>query len=182
MLPTTLVVVTLLAAHVAHPAHAPLAPPAPAACATPEARQLDFWVGDWDLTGRLRTAEGWRDTPATNRVRAILDGCVIEERFRMNAEGGLRGVSVSVYDAPAAAWRQTWVDNQGGYLVFRGGMADGRMVLATAPAPQASGDTVVSRMVFHDITADRFVWDWERSTDNGRTWTLRWTLQYRRRA
>lgn len=181
MLPTTLVIVLLLATHLARPTDARPAHRAPAACTAPEARQLDFWVGDWDLTGRMRTADGWRDTPATNQVRAILDGCVIEERFRLT-DGALKGLSVSAYDAQAAVWRQTWVDNQGGYLVFRGGMADGRMILATQPAPQASGDTVVSRMVFRDFTADRFVWDWERSSDNGRTWTLRWTLEYRRRS
>lgn len=179
MLPTTLVIVTLLSASIAA---SRAAPPPPATCPAPEARQLDFWVGEWDLTGRMRTADGWRDTPATNHVRAILGGCVIEERFLMAVEGGLEGMSVSVYDPQAGAWRQTWVDNRGGYLVFRGAMADGRMILATQPAVQASGDTVVSRMVFHDITADRFVWDWERSGDGGRTWVLQWALEYRRRS
>ncbi len=179
MLPTTLVIIMLLSASVATPQAAPL--PA-ASCTAPGARQFDFWVGQWDLAGRMRTADGWQDTPATNHVRAILGGCVIEERFRMGVEGGLEGMSVSVYHASAGEWRQTWVDNHGGYLVFRGAMADGRMILATAPAVQASGDTVVSRMVFRDITADRFVWDWERSGDGGRTWVLNWTLEYRRRS
>lgn len=178
MLATTLVIVTLLtAAAVREPLNA-----APAvACPAPEARQLDFWVGTWDLTGRQRTADGWRDTPATNHVRAVLGGCVIQEEFRMAAPGGLEGMSVSVYDARAGVWRQTWVDNQGGYLVFEGGMEGDRMVLTTAARPLASGDTLVSRMVFHDLAADRLVWDWERSTDAGRSWTLQWTLEYRRR-
>lgn len=175
---TALVVLALSAT--AAPAQTDAA--ASATCAAPEARQFDFWVGSWEATGRMRTGDGWRDTPAANEIRAILGGCVIEERFRMAATGGLEGMSVSVYDRNARAWRQTWVDNQGGYLAFRGGMTDGRMILSTPPFVQASGDTVVSRMVFRDIAADRFVWDWERSTDGGRTWQLNWTLEYRRRS
>ena len=151
------------------------------ACPAVEARQLDFWIGEWDLTGRRRTTDGWVETRATNRITAVLEGCVIEERFRSAEAGGLQGMSVSVYDAQAGAWRQTWVDNQGGYLVFRGGMEEGRMILATAPWIRPAGDTLVSRMVFHDIAADSLVWDWERSTDAGRSWTLQWTLTYRRR-
>jgi len=157
------------------------APVPDTSCATPEARQLDFWIGDWELTGRRRTPGGWVDTPGTNRVRAALGSCVIEEQFRSAEADGLEGRSVSVYDTRAGAWRQTWVDNQGGYLVFRGGMDGDRMILATAPTVLASGDTMVSRMVFHDITTDRLVWDWERTTDAGRSWTVLWTLEYRRR-
>ncbi len=179
MLATTLVIVTLLSAALTR---GPLAAPGQAACAAPEARQLDFWIGDWDLSGRQRTADGWRETPATNHVRAALGGCVIHEEFRMATPDGLQGMSVSVYDARAGLWRQTWVDNQGSYLMFQGAREGDRVILATAPRTLASGDTLVARMVFHDLAADRFVWDWERSTDAGRSWTLQWTLEYRRRS
>lgn len=162
-------------------AHARATGSAAAACSAAEARQLDFWIGSWDLTGRMRTPDGWVETPATNEVRAALDGCVIEERFRMTDPDGLQGMSVSAYDARAREWRQTWVDNRGGYLVFRGGLADGRMTLSTTPAANAAGDTVVSRMAFSDIGPERLTWRWERSTDGGRSWTLLWTLEYRRR-
>ena len=38
-------------------------------------------------------------------------------------------MSVSTFDARAQQWKQTWVDNQGGYLDFTGGWQDDRMIL-----------------------------------------------------
>ena len=35
-------------------------------------------------------------------------------------------------------------------------------------------------MVFHHITKDAFTWDWEGTTDGGKTWKLLWQLDYRR--
>src|SRR4051794_21470059 len=91
-----------------------------------EARQFDFWLGDWDLT--------WgEDQRGRNVITAILDGRVIQEQFDGLAATPLRGMSVSVYDERQGRWQQTWVDNSGGYLDFTGGWADGRMVL-TRPA------------------------------------------------
>ena len=63
-------------------------------------------------------------------------------------------MSVSTYDARRKVWRQTWVDNQAGYLDFEGGRFDG-------PAPQLvlsrsaviNGQPVRQRMVFRDIGA-----------------------------
>ena len=43
-------------------------------CSTPEARQFDFWLGEWDVS--------WGDGQhSTNRVEATLGGCVIQENF-----------------------------------------------------------------------------------------------------
>jgi hypothetical protein len=180
LFPGLLLVVTLLAG---------LAAPSPAAiqsppCATAEARQFDFWVGEWTLTGTaFGGAAGPRETRATNSIRRTLSGCVIEEHFRMGgAAGGARfeGKSVSVWDAAGQRWRQTWVDNQGGYIALAGGWRDGAMILETGERPLPTGGTAIFRMMFHDITADGLVWDWERSADHGATWTTVWTLRYRR--
>ena len=48
----------------------------------------------------------------------------------------LRGRSASIFDVSAGKWKQTWVDNEGGYLDFVGEFKDGQMVLereATRP-------------------------------------------------
>ena len=41
----------------------------------PEARQFDFWVGEWNVT----TAEGQQ--AGTNSIRLILDDCVLQETW-----------------------------------------------------------------------------------------------------
>ena len=80
----------------------------------PEARQFDFWIGEWDLT--------WEGGgTGTDVVRAVLDDFVIVQEFD-GSNPALRGMSVSAYDARRAKWQQTWVDNQGSYLTLVGGM------------------------------------------------------------
>jgi hypothetical protein len=150
---------------------------APAACRTPEHRQFDFWVGDW--TVRWIDSQG-QVLEGRNRIRKTLDDCVVVEEFDGRPGAALRGMSVSTYDAKAARWHQTWVDNSGGYLAFEGGMDAGRMVLVRRAV--VDGRTVLQRMVFRDMTADALVWDWQRSSDDGVTWTTAWQILYRRRA
>jgi hypothetical protein len=160
------------------PTAAAPAAPAPPPCAAPEFHQLDFWVGDWNLTHRARTArdkDEWTDGTGTNSVRKILKGCVIEEHFEDKA-GDFMGQSASVYDPAQHQWRQTWVDDSAGYLVLRGNFENGRMVLQTPVEKNAT-----KRMVFHDIKPDSFDWDWESSTDAGKTWVTMWKIHYARR-
>jgi hypothetical protein len=141
-------------------------PPVP-----PETAQFDFWLGDWDASW----GEGQH---GSNHITKRWDRVIVEE-FDGKPGMPLEGHSVSVYDAKAKLWKQTWVDNSGGYLDFTGGFADGRMTLARTY--QKDGKTVHQRMVYHDITADAFTWDWEGSKDGGKTWEKVWQIHYTRR-
>jgi len=98
-----------------------------APCMEPEQKQLDFWVGEWELTWPENTFS--KAGRGTNNVQRTLDGCVVQESFSDGESMPLRGLSVSTYDARAGKWKQTWVDNQGGYLDFVGEFKDGRMIL-----------------------------------------------------
>ena len=92
---------------------------APPACAGPEFRTLDFWVGEWIAEDQQANAIG------TNRItRDEYGNCVITEHFRMN-DGSLTGHSVSIYLPKFKQWRQTWVDNQNGYFDLVGGPVSG---------------------------------------------------------
>ena len=93
-------------------------------CATPEHRQLDFWIGDWD------TFES--DTPggpsiARARVEPVAEGCAIRERYEQN--DGLIGESILSYDPVRKHWQQTWVTNRGALMVIVGNFKDGELVL-----------------------------------------------------
>lgn len=83
------------------------------ACVSPAHRQCDFWVGIWDVFERGSHAKA-----AEARVSAELDGCVIREVYV--DDHGLRGESLSSYDARAEQWQQTWVTNRGQLLVIHG--------------------------------------------------------------
>ena len=55
------------------------APISAAACATPEFRQLDFWLGDWDLSWPLPTGETGHGTNII--TKSPFGDCVIKETF-----------------------------------------------------------------------------------------------------
>lgn len=140
----------------------------------------DFWVGTWELE--------WKDDQVTggmaegrNHIEKILDGRVIKENFEaLNGSlEGFQGKSYSVYDSVSQTWKQTWVDNQGGYLDFKG-KVDGNKRIFFRKGKNPKGDEILQRMVFHDISADSFVWDWEISEDQGTSWKLRWRIFYNR--
>ncbi len=152
--------------------------PQPKPCSEPEQKQLDFWVGEWDLTWP-RTTAGQTDH-GTNSIRRILDGCIVQENFSGADALHLRGQSVSIFDATAGKWKQTWVDNEGGYLDFVGEFKDGQMILARE-ATRPDGSKGLQRMVFKNITQNEFDWSWEGSKDGGKSWTVVWPIHYKRK-
>ena len=139
---------------------------------SPEARQFDFWIGDWDAT--------WgEDQRGTNRVRSILEDAVILENFDGTPGTPLRGMSVSTYNAAIGKWQQTWVDNQASYLDFVGEWQGDRMALQRAAT--IDGRRCLQRMVWYNIALDQFDWNWERSDDDGQTWHVLWKIHYSRK-
>jgi len=165
------------AQNAAQPAQ-PTAQPAPAApCAAAEARQFDFWVGDWALTWKQPDGSIGQ---GSNRVETVFGGCVIQENFEGRGPQALLGRSWSVWSPRARKWQQTWVDNSGGYLDLTGEFADGRMVLVR-DGILGNGKPGKQRMVFYNITRDEFDWDWETSEDAGQSWVNRWRIHYKRK-
>ena len=142
------------------------------ACAGPEFRQLDFWVGEWDLT--------WDGGKGANEVTREMDGCVIHEHFSSDAsQQFLRGESVSSYQPKLGLWRQTWVDNQGGYIPLTGGLQkDGTFLLTTTRINEKQRQT---RMVFEKIKPASFTWRWQSTADDGKTWKDEWVIEYARK-
>lgn len=143
-------------------------------CSTPEFRQLDFWVGVWDAYYAPDA-----ETPGGRNVitRAYGD-CVIQEDFDGGpSTRGLIGHSVSTYHVPSRRWRQTWVDNQGGYFALVGGPEGADFVLVNR---RLGDDVPIQRMVFTDIAPESFTWRWQTSADSGATWTDAWVIWYRR--
>ena len=143
------------------------------------AADLDFWLGEWNLR--------WQDSDTTeatgtNSITRTLNGQVISEHY-LSATGksaGFEGRSWSVFDPASQHWKQTWVDNQGGYLDFTGGKEGDTFVFRRAFTGK-NGKPVQQQMLFHDIRPERFTWDWMRSDDEGKSWQLIWRIFYTRR-
>jgi hypothetical protein len=83
------------------PAPAQAQPIAP--CRVTEvSRNLDFWVGDWDVY--VGSTLAGRDS-----VERIVDGCAIIERWE--GGGSDEGMSLFAYDARKDLWTQIWITN-----------------------------------------------------------------------
>lgn len=140
------------------------------------AQYFDFWVGTWELT--------WEDADGStaygsNHIEKILGGNVIKENFKASSGSykGFVGKSFSVYNPRTEKWKQTWVDNEGGYLDFTG-VVEGNKRIFKREGVNQEGEKILQRMVFYDITETSFTWDWQISEDNGQTWQLRWRIFY----
>ncbi len=45
----------------------------------------------------------------------------------------------------------------------------------------AAGQEIHQRMIWYNISKDAFDWNWEASTDGGKTWKVNWQIHYTRK-
>ncbi len=137
---------------------------------------FDFWVGDWTLT--WQDASG-KEIHGENKISKIHDGKVILEEFKAPSQS-YTGSSYSVYNPARKEWKQTWVDSQGGYITLTGRKeGETRIFESTEPVTRGA-DRLLFRMIFHTITADSFIWEWQSTSDH-KTWTTAWKIIYKKK-
>jgi len=169
----------VLAATTTQAQDAPKSPP----CSKPEYRQLDFWVGDWELEF---TEPDGSVGKATNRITKDEYGsCVISEHFVQPGEGpggsDYIGGSYSIYDTQTNSWRQMWVDNGGNMFDLRGGPVTGQPhVFELVNVEPRGAQKATMRMIWQDITPDSLTWRWQSQNPDG-SWADRWVLRYQRK-
>lgn len=144
-------------------------------CAEPEYRQLDFWIGEWDVS-----PAGADMVIAESTIRSLDQGCSIFEEWRPFASAG--GHSISSYDRTDSAWHQEWVDGSGNRTPFVGRFEDGAMKLDNhGPVPPGAPANLRRRMNYQQIDADT-VRQWGEQFDEAtQAWVVTWDLTYRRR-
>lgn len=162
----------------AEPAQAQPAPAPVAACSDAEYRQLDFWVGEWDLewdVGDGTTGHG------TNIITNSPYGdCVITENFDGGPSQNYKGMSVSTYHKPMGMWRQTWVDDQGGYFALSGGPNDEGVF--QLDMTRLKEEAPYRRMVWKDVKPDSLIWHWQGHGTDETEWKDLWVIRYTRKS
>jgi tetratricopeptide (TPR) repeat protein len=140
-----------------------------APCRSPEYRQFDFWVGDWDVQDPAGNVVGH------NLVTLEQDGCLIVEHW--TASGGVQtGTSFNYYDIRDRRWHQLYLDNSGNAGAFpamAGELKDSKMVLLTNE-PNAP----ISRWTWYTLAPNKVRQMAEQSTDNQKTWQITWDSVY----
>lgn len=170
------------------------AAPKPLDCSTPEFRQFDFWVGDWDVVPNPATAPtpppaangssgvAAATPPGRNRIERAHKGCVLVENWD-DGEGGT-GQSFNIYDRTRGEWHQTWVDSGGGLHEYWGRLVGGNMVfegqVPLGPAARAAGRRTV-RLTFFPLGPNT-VRQFSEALNTDGTWSVNYDLIYTRRA
>ena len=149
----------------------------PPGCHSPESRQLDFWVGKWEVRPR-----GADKIVAHSLIEKRYSGCAIRENWMpvgKELTGG--GGSLSLYDGRRKLWRQAWVDSSGSRADFEGDYADGIMTITGKWDNFAGpGKDALVRMRYQR-QPDGQVRQWgDASTDGGKSWSPAFDYLYRR--
>lgn len=140
-------------------------------------RELDFWVGDWDV----RPSAAPNAPPSRNTITLEYNGCIVHEHWQP-AGGAGGGESFNLYDRSFNEWRQTWVDATGGQHDYHGKLEGKNMVYhGELPPPPGQTARVHTRMTFFNISADSVRQFGETSADGGKTWNVSYDLMYVRR-
>ena len=132
---------------------------------SPEFRQFDYWLGEWDV-------EIGGQKLAKSSVQLILDDCVIFENY--TGQGSYAGKSFSLYDAASKKWEQRYVDSGGALHNWSGGLVDGVMTF------RWDHDNTFNRMTYTKEGPDRVRQVLETSAD-GKSWTKTYDGLYIRR-
>jgi tetratricopeptide (TPR) repeat protein len=142
---------------------------------TPENRQFDFWVGDWDA---VTTQDG---VPAgVSHIERTIGDCVIWENWS-SLNSSYSGKSYNTYNVNLKRWEQFWVDNVGGMVHFYGNLLEGVMDFYTDEVPQPDGTKVKRHLQFFNQSPDRVRQFSQMSTDGGKTWTVEYDFTYNRK-
>ncbi len=135
-------------------------------------KELDFWVGEWDVFNPQGQQVG------TSTIEKVERGALILEHWS-NMTGGT-GRSINFIDPATRRWNQIWVDPSGTVVRYEGGRRDNAMILEGTNQPP-HGKPKLTRMALTP-TPDGKVRQWiEHSTDNGITWTTYFDGLYTRK-
>jgi tetratricopeptide (TPR) repeat protein len=136
-----------------------------------EARQFDFWIGDWDVFVQGRKV-------GENLVEREVNGCILVENWKNT--GGGTGKSINVYNAVRKKWKQFYVGSQGAVLEFEGEYKD-KILHMTSETIDTAGAKTMHILEFRDLPDKTVRQLWKQSTDNGKTWNTVWDSIYKRK-
>lgn len=139
--------------------------------ASPNFRQFDFWIGDWDV----KTPQG--QSAGASSVQLILGQCIIFENW--TGGSGTSGKSFNIYDINDKKWHQSWVDDKGTFTHYIGSLLDGKMVVVADTI--VAGKKTLAKMTFSKLPNGDVRQFGENSTDGGTTWATAFDLIYSRK-
>lgn len=142
------------------------------ACSTGESRQLDYWVGNWNVTSPGSDYKG------VSKVAISMDKCLFTENWD-NGKGHI-GKNLFAYSPDDKTWYGMFADNEGRVHIFTDGKVNGGAAVFHGPSRSETGATVLNRITIRKVSPAKVERTWEKSNDNGATWNTVFQGEYTR--
>lgn len=160
-------------------------------CNSPESREFDFWIGDWNIRQKVMRQDGtWLALDARTSVSPALDGCALIEHWEgkvqffwegMRSVQPMKGLSVRSYDPATGKWFIHWMDSRTPHFgtPYTGNFQEGKGEFFSEW--ETSQGKRMGRITFSNITRGSVHWELAISSDEGQTWTTIWVMEMSRR-
>ena len=141
--------------------------------ASADARQLDYWLGDWSVASPGMAGKGH------STVHLSLDKCLLTESWGSDTSNH-DGENTLAYNPEDKSWYGLFVDNHGRVHMMKGSVTPGAAELA-GPALDGNGEAVMKKVRIVRVNADTVEQIWEKSVDKGASWTTDFKMVYVRK-
>lgn len=146
----------------------------------PQAREFDFWIGEWDVY-----PNGANTLIGHSKVEMASGGCMILENWTALGPVPNTGKSINYVNSATGKWEQHWIGSGGlninnPKLFVNGEYKDGAMRFEFENiTPQ--NQRQLGRFIFFNNGPDEVRQFNETSSDGGKTWTTSYDFIYKRK-
>ncbi len=141
-----------------------------------EARQFDFWLGEWDVFPS-QAPVGQVPRVGESKIDNISEGCGLLENWTAT---GNNGKSINYYDSTTGKWYQHWIGSGSVALRYEGSFKDNAMRFEGVTIDK-EGKKTLNRLTFFKLDENTVRQFAELSTDDGKTWTVSYDFRYERK-
>lgn len=141
-----------------------------------QARQFDFWVGEWDAF-----VTGTNNLAGHSKIEMASGGCMILENWT-SVGGPYSGKSMNFVDPGSGKWKQVWVGSNGlnASEFINGEYREDAMRFECEITNPQGGRSLV-HFYFYNQGPDQVRQFHETSSDGGKTWVTTYDFTYKRK-
>lgn len=143
----------------------------------PKFRELDFWVGDWEVFGGP-AADAKKSADVL--IEKVLSDCALHEVWDSQRDSG-DGRGLATYNRLTGKWNYFWVSGGGSTSDFVGTLIDPKQMRFVIEQPTASGGKRLRHWTLFAMPDGRVRELSVGTEDGGKTWTTEYDLYWKRK-